>query len=169
MKKTLFLLALSPLMLLAAGGGTDYDIVPRTVNFLIFAAILYYFLASPAKQFYKSRIKGIADKLDEIQRKVLDSKNKKLEIIKKLEDAKKEAINAVNSAKKEAAILSEKILSDNKNNLLLLEKQFEEQKNYELRKMQKEVISAMLKRVFEDKNTELKQEDIINIMLKKVS
>ncbi|TQR30327.1 F0F1 ATP synthase subunit B [Campylobacter sp. MIT 99-7217] len=169
MKKILASILLSPLVLFAASGGTDYDIVPRAVNFVIFVAILYYFLANPAKTFYKNRIKGIATRLDDIQRRVLDSKNKKLEIMKRLEDAKKESANAISSARKEAELIAEKILAENKNNIAILEKQFEEQKMYELRKMQKEVVSRILTQIFKDKGSILKQDDIVNIMLKKVS
>ena len=54
---------LAPVSLFAVSGGTDYDIVPRTVNFLIFFAILLYFVAKPAKEFYKNRISKIASRL----------------------------------------------------------------------------------------------------------
>lgn len=168
MKKILILLSLSPLALLAASSGSgDYDIVPRTINFVIFAAILYYLLAKPIKNFYNDRITKIALRLDDIQKKVLDSKNKKLEIMKKIEEAKKESSNMVTLAHKEAELLVQKIKDETKNDIALLEKQFEEQQEYEQRKMYKELVSKMLTDVFD--KTELKQDDILNIMLKKVS
>ncbi|MBF0985463.1 MAG: F0F1 ATP synthase subunit B, partial [Campylobacter sp.] len=37
--KSKILLLLCPFVLMADGG---YDIVPRTINFIVFAAILYY-------------------------------------------------------------------------------------------------------------------------------
>lgn len=170
MKKIFLLSAFLPSVILASStGSTDYDIVPRAVNFLIFAAILFYLLANPAKNFYKGRIAKIASRLDDIQKRVLESKNKKLEMIKMIEDAKKEAINAVNIAKKEAELLSQKIEEETKNDIAILEKHFEEQKSYEQRKMQKEVVARILTQVFDSKDTQLKQDDILNIMLKKVS
>ena len=60
---------LAPVLLLAssAQGSGVTDIIPRTINFLIFAAILYYLIAQPAKEFYLSRKGDIANRLDSIQ------------------------------------------------------------------------------------------------------
>lgn len=168
-KKFLIVWAFLPSFILASSGSGDYDIVPRAVNFLIFAAILVYLLKNPAKNFYNNRIAKIASRLDDIQKRVLDSKNKKLEMIKQLESAKKDAENAVEFAQKEAEILSQKIKEDTKNELHLLERYFEEQKDYEQRKMQKEVIASILNEMFADKKNELSQDEILAIMLKKVS
>lgn len=59
MKLKYFLLILAPVILLgsdaAAKAGTD--IIPRTINFLIFASILYYLIADAAKNFYFGRKK----------------------------------------------------------------------------------------------------------------
>ncbi|EPS5758467.1 F0F1 ATP synthase subunit B, partial [Campylobacter coli] len=41
--------------------------------------------------------------------------------------------------------------------------------DYEFRKMEKEVVSLTLKEIFEDSNIALKQNEIIDIMMKKVS
>ena len=57
MKKLLLLaLFVSPLALFAAEGAeTNYDIVQRTVNFIIFAGILWYLLADKVKAFFANR------------------------------------------------------------------------------------------------------------------
>lgn len=169
MKHLFIFLSFLPSIIFAAGGSGDYDILPRTVNFLIFAAILVYLLKNPAKSFYQNRIAKIASRLEDIQKRVLDSKNKKLEMMKQLEDAKKEAAGAVEFAQKEAQILSQKIKEETKNELLLLERYFEEQKDYEQRKMQKEVVASVLSQMFDAKDNELSQDEILAIMLKKVS
>ena len=70
--------------------------------------------------------------------------------------------------------LLKKILSgvqdyNSKNDILMLEKNFEEQKKYEKRKMQKELVAKVLGQVFDSKESQLKQDEILNIMLKKVS
>ena len=90
-------------------------------------------------------------------------------MIKQLESAKKEAANAVEFAQKEAEILTQKIKEDTKSELLLLERYFEEQKDYEQRKMQKEVIASILNQMFDAKENALSQDEILAIMLKKVS
>ena len=143
MKKSIYLTILTPLFALASSGGEDYDVIPRTINFVIFIAILLYFIATPLKNFYKNRILKISSKLDDIQKKLLESKNKKLNAVKKLEQAKEE--------------------------LELLDKHFEEHKDYELRKMEKELISELIIEIFNDSTIELKQNEIVDIMIKKVS
>lgn len=169
MKKLLIIsILLAPLSLLAAPSGSgEYDIVPRTINFLIFAVILFYLLAKPVKNMYKTRIEKIASRLEDIQKRVLESKNKKLELIKKLEDAKKEAVSAKELAKKEAEILANKIRADLKNDLALLEKHFAEQCDYEERKMQREVIGEVLANAFD--SVKLSQNELVELMIKKVS
>ncbi len=169
LKFALFLGFLPAIMLASSGGSGDYDIVPRTINFLIFAAILIYLLKNPAKNFYNARINKISSRLEDIQKRVLESKNKKLEMAKKIEDAKKEGAAAVELAQKEAQILAEKIAKDTKAELALMQRYFEEQKDYERRKMQKEVVAALLGELFESKDAQLSQDAVLDIMLKKVS
>lgn len=169
MKHLCIFISFLPSIIFAASGSSEYDILPRTVNFLIFAAILVYLLKNPVKNFYQNRIAKISLRLEDIQKRVLDSKNKKLEMIKQLEDAKKEAASAVEFAQKEAQILSQKIKEETKNELFLLERYFEEQKDYEQRKMQKEVVADVLNQMFDAKDNELSQDEILAIMLKKVS
>ena len=170
MKKVTYFILLIPLFALASSEGTgDYDIIPRVINFVIFIAILFYFITTPLKNFYQGRILKISSKLDGIQKKLLESKNKKLSAVKKLEEAKADASNALITARKEAEMLATKIKKQNIEQLALLDKYFEEYKDYELRKMKKKVVSELLTEMFKDTNVELKQSEIIDIMIKKVS
>ncbi|MFB1646386.1 F0F1 ATP synthase subunit B [Campylobacter molothri] len=164
MKILYSLILLSPIYTMAA---TEYDIVPRTINFFIFIAILYYFSANFFKNFYKNRIIKISSKIDEIQKNLLESKAKKIDIMKKIEEAKANSVAAISMAKKEADIYMQKIKEEAQNEVTLLEQNFEDQKKYELRKMKKEVVSCTLQEIFED--IRLKQNEIIDIISKKVS
>ena len=87
---------------LASGGAESgsTDIVQRTVNFLIFAGILYYLLAEPIKNYFSGRIKGIADDLEKVQQKLLEAKESKKVAQKKLADAKKFATDLMETSKK---------------------------------------------------------------------
>ncbi len=170
MRILVYFIFLMPLFALASQDTNgDYDIIPRTVNFIIFVAILLYFIATPLKNFYKNRILKISSKLDEIQKKLLESKNKKIGAMKRLEEARANASSALITAKKEAELLSVKIKAEAKEELALLEKHFEEHKNYELRKIKKEVVSELLAELFNDSKIELKQNEIIDIIIKKAS
>lgn len=168
MRNIIFLLL--PLEAFAASSGSgEYDIVPRAINFFIFVAILYYLLATPFKNFYKNRILRISSRLDEIQKKLLESKTKKLEMMKRLEEAKANAVSALSTAKKEAEILVGQIKSETQEELILMDRHFEEQKEYKLRKMEKEVVSQIIAELFNDRDIKLEQKEIVNIMMKKVS
>ena len=53
MKRILLLgLALVPVALLANEGAVETDLVQRTVNFIIFAGILWYLIADKIKAFF---------------------------------------------------------------------------------------------------------------------
>ncbi|EPM8362045.1 F0F1 ATP synthase subunit B, partial [Campylobacter jejuni] len=72
-------------------------------------------------------------------------------------------------SKKEAEILANGIKEELQEELALLDRHFEEQKEYELRKMEKEVISQVLAELFDENNAHFGQKEIINIMMKKAS
>ena len=109
-----------------ADGG--YDIVPRTINFIVFAAILYYFIANPIKNAYKGRIAGIAARLDNIEQKLKDSKAKKDDALRRVEEAKANAASLVETARKEAVLISERIKQETRQEVANLEKSFQDQK-----------------------------------------
>lgn len=91
MKRILLLglVALAPVALFASEGAeTNYDIVQRTVNFIIFAAILWYLLADKIKAFLANRTLSIQSELDKVQETLKASQDKVADAQKKLEEAK---------------------------------------------------------------------------------
>ena len=149
-----------------ADGG--YDIVPRTINFIIFAAILYYLIANPVKNAYKGRIEGIAARLDNIEQKLKESKAKKDDAIKRVEEAKANADSLVETAKKEAFLISERIKEETMQEIVNLEKSFQDQKEFEKRRMVKSVVGEILNEIFASDSVKMDQSELINIMLKRV-
>jgi len=69
-------LSLFSTVLLAAehGGHVETDIIPRTVNFAIFASLVYYLLADKFKDFFASRSDGIAKSFSDVEEKIKASK-----------------------------------------------------------------------------------------------
>ena len=149
-----------------ADGG--YDIVPRTINFIVFAAILYYFIANPIKNAYKGRIAGIAARLDSIEQKLKDSKAKKEDALRRVEEAKANAASLVETARKEAILISERIKEETRQEVANLEKSFQDQKEFEKRRMVKSVVSEILNEIFASDSVKMDQSELINIMLKRV-
>ena len=163
--KSKILLLLFPFVLMADGG---YDIVPRTINFIIFAAILYYLIANPVKNAYKGRIEGIAARLDNIEQKLKESKVKKDDAIKRVEEAKANADGLVETARKEAFLISERIKEETMQEIVNLEKSFQDQKEFEKRRMVKSVVGEILNEIFASDSVKMDQSELINIMLKRV-
>ena len=149
-----------------ADGG--YDIVPRTINFIVFAAILYYFIANPIKTAYKGRIAGIAARLDNIEQKLKDSKAKKDDALRRVEEAKANAASLVETARKEAVLISERIKEETRQEVANLEKSFQDQKEFEKRRMVKSVVGEILNEIFASDSVKMDQSELINIMLKRV-
>jgi len=171
MKMNYFLLLLAPIALFANGGESDgsTDILPRTINFLIFAAIMYYYVADAAKQWYVGRKNEIATKLDSIQVKLKESNSKKEIAIAKVEEAKANARALVETAKKEALLLSEKVAQDAEVEIESLERAFDDRATIERRKMQRAIVCEILDEMFKEGLISLDNDEIVKIVNKKVA
>lgn len=170
MKKTILFLLCVPVFIFSAthDGPKDYDIVPRAINFILFAGILFYFLANPLKKAFQNRTNGIAKRLETISEKLRDSRNKKEAAIKKVDDANVLAKDMINTAHKEAENLRRDVEKDLSQDIANLIKNYDSQKEFEKRKMTKEAIAKVLDEMFEDKNLKLDQSDLVDLVLKKV-
>ncbi|AXX87759.1 ATP synthase, F0 complex, b subunit [Malaciobacter marinus] len=172
MKKILLLgLALSPIALLASGEGaeTDYDIIQRTVNFIIFAGILWYLLADKIKAFFADRSLSVQAELDKVQDTLKASQSKIDSANKQLEEAKVLAAEIVENAKTDVDSIKQKVAATVDAEIAQLEKNFDEKINIEVRKAKKEVVAEVLEELFNSGDVELTQEELSNIVLKKVA
>jgi F-type H+-transporting ATPase subunit b len=181
MKKIVLLsLLVVPAVLLASGGdaessryfaqtGRETDFLPRVVNFVIFASLLYYLLANPIKNFFKGRTEGIAGQLNEIESKLQAAKDEKKEAQNRLEESEKRAKEIIADAKAEAVILAEKIATANENELAVLDKQFEEKIALEERKSAREAIDEILSDNITNDDIMLDESKVVQIISKKVA
>lgn len=164
------LLLVAPIFAFGAGNGSgEYDIVPRVINFVIFFSILYYLIAKPIKAAYNGRINSIANRLNAIQEKLKASNAKKEEAAKRVENAKVMASDLADAIKKEIEIMLAKIEKDTQNEIAILEKSYEEQKEFEERKLVRAVVSEVLDELFESDAMKIDQNELINLIMKKVS
>lgn len=181
MKKIVLLsLLVVPAILLASGGdaessryfaqtGRETDFWPRVVNFTIFAALLYYLLANPIKNFFKGRSEGIAAQLNEIEEKLQAAKDKKKEAQNRLDESEKRAEEILIDGKAEAILLAEKIATGNQNDLALLAKQLEEKMSLEERKSAREAIDEILSENITTDDIMLDEAKVVEIISKKVA
>jgi len=182
MKKIVLLsLLMIPAALFATGGhdgevtryfiqtGREDDFWPRVVNFTIFAALLYYLLANPIKNFFKGRSEGIAGQLSEIEAKLQAAKDEKKEAQNRLDESKKRAEEILANAKAEAILLAEKIATANQNDLVLLDKQLEEKISLEERKSAREAIDEILSENITNDDIMLDEAKVVEIISRKVA
>ncbi|MEE8588738.1 MAG: F0F1 ATP synthase subunit B [Sulfurimonadaceae bacterium] len=152
----------------AAGeGGTD--IVQRTVNFVIFAGIIYYLLAEPVKNYFSGRSQGIADELQKVQDRLRESKQAKEDAEAKIIDANKLAEEIVAMASKEGKILNEKILKQCDADLENMSKQGGAGMELEQRKMVRDLVDEILSDVLAQESSALDKDAMANIIMKKVA
>ena len=172
MKFKYFMLLLLPVVVLAAGaseGEGKTDIVPRVINFVIFASILYYLIAKPIKDYFTGRTTEIADRLTSIQDKLKESKNEKEKALQSVKDADETAVDIIATAKKEAQMLSEKVAENLKKDIENLEKSHSDRVSVEEKKMSRAVVNDVISEMFDGEKIDLKNDDFLNIIKKKVA
>ncbi len=171
MKKILLLgLALAPVALLASEGGeTDYDIVQRTVNFIIFAGILWYLLADKIKALFADRTASIQAELDKVEDTLKASQDKVEDAAKKLEEAKTLAAEIVEGAKTDIDSVKQKVAEAVDVEIANLNKGFDERIKVETSKAKRQIVSEILDELLSSDNVSLTQEELANIVLKKVA
>ena len=170
MKRILLLgLALAPLALFANEGAVETDIVQRTVNFIIFAGILWYLLADKIKAFFAERSLSIQSELDKVQDTLKASQDKVTDAQKKLAEAKKIATEIVEGAKADVDSVKQKVATAVDSDIANLNKNLDEMMKVEISKAKKEVVTQVLEELLSSENIKLTQDELANIVLKKVA
>ncbi len=166
-----FLLVMAPLALFGADahGETNYDIVERTVNFLIFVAIIYYLLADKLKTFFQGRTEGIQTELNKVQEMVKESEKKVADAKKEVEEAQKIANELVSSAKNDIETIKSKIEVSAEQEVAYLTKSFDDKTALQMKKLKKEVVEEVLNELLSGDKITLSQEELTSIVLKKVA
>jgi len=154
---------------LASGHEGGTDIIQRTVNFLLFAGLVWYLVAEPAKNFFASRSQAIADELKSVQEKLNESVLLKKEALAKISDAEKFAEELAISSKKENKIINDGIMAQCEVELENLVKQDSSVKDFEQRKMVRKVVEDILTKTLSQSSDSFDKEAMANVILKKVA
>jgi len=172
MKKLFVTVLFVSVSLFASSGAAEHggtDIVPRTINFLIFAGILWYLLAKPVKSFFSARSGEIATRLNSVQDKLRESKEQKESAEAAVEDAKAFAAELQATTEKEKEILKKQIETQCANELEVLEKQMSDKKALAGRQMVRSVVETVMTEVAEKSAATLDKEKMAAIISKKVA
>jgi len=169
MNKILLLLLTVSTYALASGHEGGTDIVQRTVNFALFAGLVWYLIAEPMKNYFKGRSEGIASELQKVQDKLKETADLKKEATAKVSEAKKFAEELSLTAKKENKILNDNIMAQCENDLEVLTKQLEVQMEFEQRKMVRQVVENTLNDILADTSASFDKKSMAQVILKKVA
>ena len=165
-----FMLMISTFALASSGAEhAETDIVQRTVNFLLFAGLIWYLVAEPVKNFFASRSKSIADEMKKVQEKLKETALLKKEALAKISAAEKFAHDLVISSKKENKIINDSIVSQCDADIEAIVKQQAILIEFEQRKMVRSVVENTLKEVLAQSDESFDKEAMANVILKKVA
>jgi len=151
------------------GEHASSDIVQRTVNFALFAGLVWYLVAEPAKNYFASRSQAIADELKKVQDKLNESLSHKKEALAKISDAEKFAQELAIASKKENKIINDHIMNQCDAELEILTKQHVTLADFEQRKMIRKVVEDVLGEVLSQSSDSFDKEAMANVILKKVA
>ncbi len=163
-----FILLFIPLIA-SASEGKGYDILERALNFFMFAGILIWLIKAKVVQAHKDRIASIADRLEESQVALKESARNKELAKQKVRKAKEDAKALIATSKKETEFLVKKMNEDVENDLINLEKSFQEKVLIQRRHMKRDVISEVLNEMFEGSALNIDKKEFVDIILKKVA
>jgi F-type H+-transporting ATPase subunit b len=170
MKKILFTLSvIVPLSLFANDTHVETDMLERSVNFLIFGAIIYYLLADKVKTFFVDRTSSIQSDLDKVQDLLKASEARVNEVKLEVEQAKDIAKELIESANNDVDKIKNKIEVNLEQEIAFLSKSFDEKTELETKKIKKEVVESILNELLSNKNIQLSQDELTNIISKKVA
>ncbi len=171
MKKIIALTLLATAVLSASAGGEHggTDIVPRTVNFLIFAGIIWYLLATPVRNFFAGRAEEISLRLESVQEKLRASKELKESAEAAVEEAKAFAAELQSTIEKEKEILRKQIEEQCAAEQTVLEKQMQDKQALAERQMVRRVVESVMAEIAAETSAALDKEKMAEIIMKKVA
>jgi len=147
----------------------ETDIVQRTVNFLLFAGLIWYLVAEPVKNYFSSRSQSIADEMKKVQEKLKETDLLKKEALAKISAAEKFAQDLIVSSKKENKIINDSIITQCDADIETIVKQQSILIEFEQRKMVRNVVENTLKEVLSQSDDSFDKEAMANVILKKVA
>ncbi len=163
------MLSVSTIALASDAGDGSTDIVQRTVNFILFAGLIWYLVAEPVKAYFASRSQAIADDLKKVQDKLNESILLKKEALAKISEAEKFAEELALSSKKENKIINDNIMTQCEADLQAMIKQHALATEFEQRNMVRDVVENVLKETLSQSGSNFDKEAMANVILKKVA
>jgi len=163
------ILMISTYALASEVGHGETDIVQRTVNFLLFAGLVWYLVGEPVKSYFASRSQAIAEELKKVQDRLDESIALKKEALARISEAEKFAEELAVSSKKENKIINDSIMAQCESDLETLIKQSKSLRSFEEKRMVRGVVEDILGETLKQNAESFDKEMMANIILKKVA
>lgn len=174
MRKNIFILLSITILLFSVANAAGHspmdisktDIFERSINFIIFIALMWYLVADKLKTILRERVESISLKFSQTQSRVKDSREKKEKAQQRLKEAQEQAAELIKNAKQEANIAIQRIEEKTKEQIANLIKTNEEAMEFQERLLYKQVVAEVLQEIFTDST--LNAQDYVNLLEKKV-
>ncbi len=150
-------------------GHSGTDILPRAVNFLIFAALAYYLLAEKLKAFFSGRSASIAKAYEDAENKIKEANAALNEARVKKEEASKLANELVASAKADAVIQAKKIAEYADEEIARIQKSAEEEKAMLRKKAIIDAVEGAIGEIVDKEGFGVDEKDFAKIIAKRVA
>lgn len=160
---------LSALFASSGEGHGHTDIAPRTLNFLIFAAILYYLIADKLKAFFAERSSKISAALEAREAKILAAKAELKEAEEYFANSKKLAEELIITTHNDVKLGVEKIEQNTVKDIALLEKQHGEDCELLKKKTVMRAVGEELHQIFTIKGYGVSDAEFAEIFAQKVA
>ena len=144
------------------------DIISRLANFIIFVILMWYLLTDKLKSILKQRSQDIANKLSQTQIKVRESRDKKEMAQQRLQEAREQAKEILDTAKKEARVSVLRIEDKTREQIANLLRANEEAMEFQEKMLQKQLVSEILQEIFASSKLKLETQDYFEILEKRV-
>ncbi|MDR3162326.1 MAG: hypothetical protein LBT81_00490 [Helicobacteraceae bacterium] len=152
-----------------AAGGAEVDIIERTFNFAIFAALIYVLLAKPIRNFFTGRTQSIMVVFEKAQERAKEAKSAREEAELRLKQAKEQAKEIVTLANEDAAAAAARTSTKGEEEIKLLHRLKEESKTVMENKMIRAVVTETMGEILSADDFLSDQKAIVENLIKRVA
>lgn len=168
-KITFALLATSAALLASDAAHGETDILPRAVNFFIFAALIYYLLAEKLKAFFAGRSASIAKAYEDAENKIKEAKAALNEAKAKKDEASKLANKLIVSAKSDAIAQAKKIGENADEEVARIKKAIEDEKSMLRKKAIIDAVEETIGQIVDKEGFGVDDKEFAKIIAKRVA
>lgn len=163
------IVAVSTTLLASGSGHAETDIVQRTVNFLIFASLLYYLLADKLKAYFAGRSSAIAKSFSDVEEKIRSSKQAIDDAKSKRDEAKRLADELIVASNADAKHQAERIVENAKLEAISIQKHTSDDMDLMKRRAITEVVTNTLGGIIKNDGFGIEDAQLGEILAKKVA